>query len=456
MESTVEALEGNKVKLSISVDEAEFEKDIDAAFRRIAREVRLPGFRPGKAPRKVLEARIGLEAARVEALEHAVPQYYVEAVTEHDVDVIAQPEFDITSGQEDGPVAFDAVVEVRPTITVGGYDSLRVTIPSPFVDDAEIDERVERLRESFATLEAVERPAQSADNVTIDIAGSREGEELEGLVAEDYLYEVGAGSIVAELDEHLAGAKVGDTLTFSADHPMPDEDPVDFTVTVKEIKEKVLPEPDDAFAAEASEFETIAELRADLEKRFGMVKKIQARMAVQQKTAEALAELVTDEVPDALVNQEMQNRLQDLAMRLDAQGIGLEQYLASTGQDQEAFVAELREGAMQGVKVDLALRAVAEAEAIEVSDEDLEAEFEAVAQRVGQKVDKVRKQLERNGQTAAVRSDLRTRKALEWLTEHVELVDEGGSTIERDDLEIEPETNDDEPDAPADEADTED
>jgi trigger factor len=456
MESTVEALEGNKVKLSISVDEAEFEKDIDAAFRRIAREVRLPGFRPGKAPRKVLEARIGLEAARVEALEHAVPQYYVEAVTEHDVDVIAQPEFDITSGQEDGPVAFDAVVEVRPTITVGGYDSLRVTIPSPFVDDAEIDERVERLRESFATLEAVERPAQSADNVTIDIAGSREGEELEGLVAEDYLYEVGAGSIVAELDEHLAGAKVGDTLTFSADHPMPDEDPVDFTVTVKEIKEKVLPEPDDAFAAEASEFETIAELRADLEKRFGMVKKIQARMAVQQKTAEALAELVTDEVPDALVNQEMQNRLQDLAMRLDAQGIGLEQYLASTGQDQEAFVAELREGAMQGVKVDLALRAVAEAEAIEVFDEDLEAEFEAVAQRVGQKVDKVRKQLERNGQTAAVRSDLRTRKALEWLTEHVELVDEGGSTIERDDLEIEPETNDDEPDAPADEADTED
>jgi trigger factor len=456
MKSTVEALEGNKVKLSISVEEAEFEKDLDAAFRRIAREVRLPGFRPGKAPRKVLEARIGLEAARVEALEQALPQYYVEAVSEHDVDVIAQPEFDITEGKEEGAVAFDAVVEVRPVVTVGGYDGLRITIPSPFVDAEEVDERIERLREGYATLEEVERPALTGDNVTIDIAGSRDGEELEGLVAEDYLYEVGAGSIVPELDEHLAGAKVGETLTFTADHPVPEEDPVDFTVTVKSIKEKVLPEIDDEFAAEASEFDTVEALRADLEKRLGMVKKIQARMAIQQKTAEALSELVEEDAPDALVNQEMQNRIQDLAMRLEAQGIGLEQYLATTGQDQESFVAELRESATQGVKVDLALRAVATAEELEVSDDELEEEYAAVAERVGQKVDKVRKQLERNGQVAAVRSDLRTRKALVWLTEHVELVDEAGTTIERADLEVEPDTNDDEPDAPADEPDTED
>jgi trigger factor len=437
MKSTVEALEGNKVKLSVAIDEAEFEKEIDAAFKRIAREVRLPGFRPGKAPRKVLEARIGLEAARVEAMEHAVPSFYLQAVDEHEVDVIAQPEFDITSGQEEGPVEFDAVVEVRPKVNPGGYASLRVTIPSPEVDDDEIDLRIERLRENYATLEEVERPAQTGDNVTIDIAGSRDGEELDGLVAEDYLYEVGAGSIVPELDDNLAGAKVGDVLEFTADHPVPDEDPVDFRVEVKAIKEKVLPELTDEWAAEASEFETLDELRADLVKRTGMVKKIQARMAIGQKTAEALADLVEEEVPESLVGQEMQNRLQDLAMRLDAQGIGLDQYLATSGQDQEAFVAELRETAAQGVKVDLALRAVAEAEGIEVSDEDLEAEFEAVAARVGQKVNQVRKQLERNGQVPAVRSDLRTRKALEWLTESVELVDEGGKTIDRAALEVE-------------------
>lgn len=437
MKSTVEALEGNKVKLSVAIDEAEFEKEIDAAFKRIAREVRLPGFRPGKAPRKVLEARIGLEAARIEAIEHAVPSFYLQAVDEHEVDVIAQPEFDITSGKEEGPVEFDAVVEVRPKVNPSGYASLRVTIPSPEVDDEEIDLRIERLRENYATLEEVERPALTGDNVTIDIAGSRDGEELDGLVAEDYLYEVGAGTIVPELDDTLAGAKVGDVLEFTADHPVPDEDPVDFRVEVKSIKEKVLPELTDEWAAEASEFETLDELRADLVKRTGMVKKIQARMAIGQKTAEALAELVEEEVPESLVGQEMQNRLQDLAMRLDAQGIGLDQYLATSGQDQEAFVAELRETAAQGVKVDLALRAVAEAEGIEVSDEDLEAEFEAVAARVGQKVSQVRKQLERNGQVPAVRSDLRTRKALEWLTESVELVDEGGKTIDRAALEVE-------------------
>ncbi|WP_426572159.1 trigger factor [Aquihabitans sp. McL0605] len=457
MKSTLEPQEGNKVKLSIAVDEAEFEADIDAAFKRIAREVRLPGFRPGKAPRKVLEARIGLEAARGEAFEQAVPKYYLEAVEEHDVDVIAQPEFDITAGQEGGDVAFDAVVEIRPEITVGGYDSLRVTIPSPDVDPSEIDDRIDRLRESFAELESVERPAQTGDNVTIDIAGSREGEAIDGLTADDYLYEVGSATIVPELDEKLVGAKVDDVVEFTADHPLPDEDPVDFKVVVKAIKEKVLPEADDAFAAEASEFETIDELRADLETRFGMVKKVQASMAVQQKTAEALADLVTDEVPEALVSQEMQQRLEDLAMRLQAQGVGIEQYLAQTGQDQEAFVGELRESAAQGVKVDLALRAVAVAEGLEVSDDELEDEYAAVAERVGQKTAQVRKQLERNGQVSAVRSDLRTRKALEWLTEHVELVDEGGNTIDRDSLVVAPEpSEDDGPEAEAPEATTED
>jgi trigger factor len=460
MKSTVEPLEGNKVKLSIEVDEAEFEKQIDAAFRRIAREVRLPGFRPGKAPRKVLEARIGMDAARGDALEHAIPEYYVEAVQTHDVDVIAQPEIDLKSGQERGDVAFEAIVEVRPTVNPGGYASLRVTIPSPDVDDEEIDQRVDHLRSSYASLESVSRPAQTGDNVTIDITGSRDGEALEGLSAEDYLYEVGAGTIVPELDEQLAGAKVGDILEFDAAHPDPEEAGLSFKVLVKDIKEKVLPEADDEFAKEASEFETLEDLRADLRKRFGMVKKIQARMAIQQKTAEALAELVTEEIPEALVNEQMQQRLEDLAMRLQAQGVGIEQYLASTGQDQEAFVAELREGATQGVKVDLALRAIADAEEISVTDEDLEAEYEAVAARVGQKPAQVRKQLERNGQVTAVRSDLRTRKALEWLIEQVELVDEGGTTIDRASLEVEPAASEDDGSEdsaePGDEATTED
>ena len=451
MKSTVEPLEGNKVKLSIEVDGAEFEKEVDAAFRRIAYEVRLPGFRPGKAPRRLLEARIGVEAARSDALEHAISGYYAEALSEHELDVIAQPEVDITAGREGGDVAYDLVVEVRPEVNLGGYDSLRVTIDSPEVADEDVETRVDRLRENFAQLETVERPAQTGDHVTIDISGFQNEEPVDGLTAEGYLYEVGSATVVPELDEHLAGANVGDELEFTADHPDPDEDEVTFKVAVKEIKEKVLPEADDAFAEEASEFETIEELRADLAKRMGMVKKVQAQMQIQQKTAEALADLVEDDVaPDALINSEMQQRLEDLAMRLQAQGIGIEQYLAQTGQEQESFVEELRQTAAQGVKVDLALRAVAAAEGIEIDDDDLEAEYAAVAERVGQKTAQVRKQLERNGQVAAVRSDLRTRKALEWLIEHVELVDEGGNVIDRASLEIEPEpTEDDGTDAPA-------
>ena len=456
MKATVEPQEGNKVKVSIQVDGTEFEHEVDAAFKRIAREVRIPGFRPGKAPRKLLEARIGTEAARGDALEFALPRYYAEAVEEHDVDVIAPPEIDITAGREEGDVTFDAIVEVRPVLNIGGYDSLRVTIESPEVSDDEVAERLDRLRESFAQLEVVERPAAEGDHVTIDVAGSQGGEAMDGLTAEDYLYEVGSASVVPELDENLTGASVGDVLTFTADHPDPDEDPVDFTVTVKEVKEKVLPEADDAFAAEASEFETIDELRADLVKRLGMVKKVQGQMEIQQKTAEALAGLVDEEIPEALVNTEMQQRLEDLALRLQAQGMGVEQYLATTGQDQAAFIEELRENAAQGVRIDLALRAVVTAEEIDISDDDLEAEYASVAERVGQKVSQVRKQLERNGQVSAVRSDLRKRKALEWLIEQVELVDGSGKVIDRASLEVEPEPAIDAGVEPDDEAPTED
>jgi trigger factor len=450
VKSTVEPLEGNKVKLSVQVDEPEFEKDIDAAFRRIAKEVRLPGFRPGKAPRRLLESKLGSEVGREEALREALPAYYVEAVKEHDVDVIAAPEIEITDGQEQGPVLFDAVVEVRPIITVGGYESLRVELPRPEASDEEIDAQVDRLREQFAELTAVERPAQDGDHVSIGITGSRDGEVLPGLQADDYLYELGSGSVAAELDENLRGAKVGDVLQFDAQPDDEDEEAVQFKVIVKDIKEKVLPEVDDEWANDVSEFETVAELRADLGDRISRVRKIQAQMALRDKAVIALVELVTDEAPDPMVNSEVQNRLQDLTLRLNAQGMSPDQYLAATGQSAEQLVEELRELAVQAVKADLALRALAEAEAIEVSDEDLDAEIEALAVRVSQKPDRVRKDLERADQIQAVRSDLRKRKAVDWLAEQVELVDEDGQPIDRAALAL-PEQDDDSDDDVTDE-----
>ncbi len=441
MRSTVEPLEGNKVKVSVEVDEAEFEKALDAAFRKIAREVRIPGFRPGKAPRKVLEARLGPGVARSQALQDSVPEYYLSAVKEHHVDVIAPPEIDITTGEESGPVAFDAVVEVRPKVVIGGYRSLKVTIPSPVPTDAEIDEQIERLRQRFADLETVDRPATDGDSVTIDIKGTQGGKGVDGLTADDYLYEIGSGFPVAEIDANLRGVKPGDILEFDAEHPDPDENEgLHFRILVKEVKVKVLPELDDDFAAEASEFETMAELRDDLERRMSNVKKIRAQIALREKVSEALAGLVEDDPPEALVTSELNNRFQDFALRLRAQGMDVQQYLSVTGRNEDEVVEELRAAAELAVKVDLALRAVADAEAIEVGDDELEEEYEAVAQRLDLKPAEVRRRFERSDQVEAVRSDLRNRKAFEWLCDQVEIVDEDGNVIARASLEIHSDT----------------
>jgi trigger factor len=438
VKASVEPLEGNKVKLSVEVGEDEFEQAVDAAFRRIAREVRIPGFRPGKAPRRLLEARLGSGVGREEALRDALPEYYVQAVREHDVDVIAPPEIAITGGEETGPVAFDAVVEVRPRVDVAGYGGLRVTIPRPEASDDEIDAQVDRLRDQYGELRPVDRRAGDGDHVSINIAGSRGGEPAPGLTADDYLYEVGSGSIAPELDEQLRGTKVGDVVEFSAVLPGTDDETgaVDFRVLVKDLKEKVLPDVDDEFANEVSEFETVAELRDDLAQRITSVRRMQAQLALRERVAEALVDLVDVDAPEPLVQAEVQQRLQDLAMRLSAQGISAEQYLSATGKSPDELTTELRELAVRAVKADLGLRAVADAEAIECTDDDLDAEVARVAERVGEKPEKVRREFDRSEQVQAIRSDIRKRKALDWLLEHVEIVDDAGQPIDRADLEV--------------------
>lgn len=453
MRSTVEPLEGNKVKVSVEVEAGEFEEAVNAAFKKIAKEVRIPGFRPGKAPRKILETRLGPLVGREQALQDSLPEYYSAAVIEHDVDVIAPPEIDITGGQESGDVVFDAVVEVRPSVEVPGYGGLSVTLERPGVDEEALDAQIDRMRGLDSTLVEVDRPVQDGDTVTIDVAGTLDGEPQPGLTADDYSYTVGSGVITPEVDEQLIGATAGATLSFDATHPDPDETgQLHFEVVVKDVKEKVLPEATDEWAAEASEFETLAELRASLADRMTRVRKAQAQMALREKVGEALAALVTDELPEALISHEMQDRLQDLAMRLQAQGMQLEQYLAMTGADPETFSQELRETATAGVKVDLALRAVAEAESIECTEDDLTDEIDGVAARVGQSPEEVRERFERVGQLSAVRSDIKKRKALEWLLERAEVLDPDGATIDRSELELPVDLDDEDDDTATDEA----
>lgn len=435
MKSTLEPLEGNQgqrlVKLSVEVDETEFDRDIEAAFRKIAREVKLPGFRSGKAPRRVLEARIGVGPAREQALRDAIPQYLASAVREHDVDLIAAPEIEITGGEETGPVVFDAKCEVRPEVSVPGYGGLRVEVPSPDATDEEIDEAITAERRRHGQLVDVDRAVQSRDQVTLTLSAHRDGTPVPGLNTEDWVYEVGQGWVAEGFDDELVGASAGDHLTFSAT-PNGNEEPADFEVTVSKVQETVLPDLTDEWVGEnIGEFETIEALRASLAERIGASKLNQARSLVIDRTTTALAELVDVEPPEAMLQNDLQARVQNTVQQFQAQGIPLEQWLQATGQDTASFIESLRTQSHKAVKVDLALRAVAAAEGLEVTDDDLESELASIAVRARQKPAQVRKVYERNDALPDLAAQLRKTKALDWLLEHVEIVDPDGHAIDR-------------------------
>ncbi len=430
-------MDDNRVKVSVDIDAEEFEQKLDEAFRKLARQVRLPGFRPGKAPRRVLEARLGPQAARGEALSDAVPEYYAQAVNDHDVDVISPPEIDITGGAEEGPVSFDAVVEVRPLITITGYDQLKAEVPSPVPTDEEIDQQVDQLRKQFGELGPVTRPAIDGDTVTMDIYGTYNGEEVEGLTVDDYAYEVGQGAVVPEIDEELRGSKAGEILEFNAQHPDPDEDGLlRFRILVKEVQETVLPDFDDEFAQEASEFDTAEELRTDVSDNIARAKRANALASLGTQVGEQLAELVTDDIPDALVDSEVQHRLRTLQMRLGSQGIEMDAYLEAIGQTAEEMAEVLREPALQEAKTDLALRAVAAAESIEATDEDVDFELAMLAAQVGQTVDELKSSVFAADESSlkGVRLDAKMRKTREWVLERVEIKDPDGNPIQRSSL----------------------
>ena len=428
---------GPRVKLTVEVDQETFENAIEEAFRKIAKEVRVPGFRKGKVPRPVLESHIGTEYARAQALEDAIPGYYADAVRAESVDVIAAPDLTLTSGQDEGLVCFEAIVETRPTIAVEGYADLEVEIPNPTPSDEEVQEQIDVQLRQTAELVDVERPAVSGDQVSIDIAGTVDGEALPGLTADDYLYSVGSGGIVEEVDTRLEGANPGDTLNFSAPHPVQEDVSIDFEIKVNAVKEEVLPELNDEWVEENTEHESVEELRTETVQRMKMMRTFQANAAMRENTATALAELVEDPVPDSMINGEMSEQLQQLAMRLQGQGMNLETWMQMTGQDPASFTEELREAAERSAKVDLALRAIAEKETVSVEDDDVDEELERMAEQFQTSTHDLRHQIEDQGDgLGPIQAEIGKRKALEWLVAEVKLVDEDGNSVEREELEL--------------------
>ncbi len=432
MKSSLETLEGNKVKLSVNVDEAEFDKDIDQAFRKIAREVRLPGFRNGKAPRRVLEARIGVAPAREQALRDSIPQYLAKAVREHDVDLIASPDVEITAGAEDGPIEFDATCEVRPEITVPGYGGLRIELPSPVATDAEVDEAVTAQLRRQGELTDAGRPAATGDFVTLDLAASRDGEEVAGLNTEDWSYEIGQGWVADDFDERLIGASAGDELRFTTT-PKGTAEPADFVVAVTAVQELVAPEATDEWVADnIAEVDTVEAWRSSIHERISENKLNQARQELVARVTEALSGLTDVEPPESLVQSDLQRRVEATVRQLQSQGISMDQWLSVTGQDASGFIEGMKGTSEQAVKVDLALRAVAQAEQLDADDGDLAAEYERMALQFDQKPNQVRKAYEQNDLVPELVAQIRKSKALDWLIHHVEMVDPEGTVLERD------------------------
>ena len=434
--STLEPLEGNPgqkiVKLSVAVDESEFDRDIDAAFRKLAYEVRLPGFRAGKAPRKVLEARIGIAVAREQALRDGVPNYLARAVREHDVDLIATPQVEITEGADGGEVAFDATCEVRPEITVPGYGGVRVELPAIIPDDTDIDDAVNKELSRHGALADVERPVAIGDQVTLDLQGLRDGAPVVGLNTEDWTYEVGKGWVAPGFDEHLVGSTVGSELTFTLT-PNGTEEAADFEVTISKVQELILPELDDEWVdSNVAEHDNIVGWRSAIADRLAETKLNHARNQFIEKATSALAELVEIDPPEAMVQGDLQQRVQNTVQQFQSRGIEIDQWLSATGQDANSFVESLRVQSQKAVKVDLALRAIATAEKFSVEDEDIEAEYRRISVQVRQKPAQVRKAYEKNDAVHELIAQLKKSKALDWLLHNVELVDPNGNAIDNE------------------------
>ena len=435
MRATTDVLEENKVRIAVEVDEDEVEAALSTAAKALARQVRIPGFRPGRAPRQVVEARIGgPKALRDEAMRELLPDYYARAVSATEVEPISSPELNVTKGEEDGPVEFDAVVEVRPQVHVTGYDALRVTIPSPIATDDEVDRLLDQLRETDAVLHEVTRPIVTGDHVMMDMTG-RDAEGTQVLAVPDFDYVVGQGTIVDTADEQLSGMRAGETLEVAGTAPGGAQ--MSYTLVLKDVRERVLPELTDEWVEENSEFSTAQELRDAYLERIHSYKLAQARRAMRDASMAELAAQVADaDVPESLLDAETRERFQEFQRNLESQGASLDQFFQVTHQTPDDLVEAMRAEALRSVKVDLALRAVALDEQLEATPEALDDELARLAKDSGRTAAKLREELDRGGRLGALRAATTKQLAADWVLERVTYVDETGSEIDRASLEV--------------------
>jgi trigger factor len=425
MKTTVKELPESRAEVQVEVPAADVDKATSRAARALAKEMRMPGFRAGKAPASLVIQRIGFDAVLQEAIREALPEWYEGALFDSGVSPIGDPDISmVTSPEEEGqPLEFKFEVGVRPEATLGDYKGLEVGKEEKEVPDDVIDTEVERIREGFARLEQVDREAKEGDSLLIDFEGFVDGSAFQGGAAEDYLLALGSGQLIEGFEEQLTGSKAGDErevkVTFPSDYQaehLAGKDAV-FKVKVKEVREKVLPELDDDFASDASEFDTLEELRTDIREKVGAALGSRAEEDFRLAAIDAAVAAATVDVPDQLATARAEERWERMERQLAGRGMDPNAFLQMQGKTREELIDETKEDAEKELKREAVVTAIAEAESIEVSEEEMVEALEHSAEHERTTPEKLLERLRKSGRDAMVREDIRARKAIELVAE---------------------------------------
>ncbi len=433
MQTTLKELPNSRVEVEVEVAAADVEKATSRAARAMAKEMRMPGFRAGKAPPSLVIQRLGFGSVLQEAIREALPEWYEQALLDAEVSPIGDPDIEMASVPENEgePLGFKFAVGVRPEAELGEYKGLEVGKEEQEVPDEIVDTEVERIREGFARLEPVEREAREGDSLLVDFEGFLDGSAFQGGAAEDYLLALGSGQLIEGFEEQLVGAKAGEehevNVTFPEDYQaehLAGEAAV-FKVKVKEVREKVLPELDDDFAADASEFETLEELRDSIREKVGAALGSRAEEDFRVAAIDAAVAEATVEVPAELATARATERWERMERQLAGRGMDPNQFLQMQGKTRDELIEETKEDGEKELKREAVVTAIAEAEGIEVSEAEMVEALEHSAEHERTTPEKLLERLQKSGRDAMIREDLRARKAIELVAASAKPIPKG-------------------------------
>ncbi|WP_405932319.1 trigger factor [Streptomyces sp. NBC_00827] len=436
MKSAVETLNPTRVRLSIEVPFEELKDSLDAAYKKINQQVTVKGFRKGKIPARVIDQRFGRGAVLEEAVNDALPKFYTEAVNEAELNVLGQPEVDITELKDGETLNFTAEVDVRPTIEIPDYSGIEVEVDAVEVSDEDVEKAVTELRERFASTSPVERAAQDGDVVTLDLEAKVDGEVLEDGIASDVSYTIGSGELLDGIDEAVKGLEAGGETTFTSELKGGSATGKEAEVAVKvtQVAARELPELDDDFAQLASEFDTLDELKADSRKRLENMKQYDQATQAQERVLEKLLELVEVPVPEKLLADEINTRKHNLEHhQLGQMGLDLEKYLEIQGKTAEEFDAETEEAAVKGIKTQFVLDELVNKEKLNVNQEELTEHLMRRAASSGMSPDQFAQAVVEGGQVPMLVGEVARGKALAVVVEAAVVKDTNGEVVDLDD-----------------------